>query len=206
MKKNHLTVVTCLLAAAAWSCNDNNTHGRETDSTATVTPMGTDTSATGRASTTPSTTPMNTTPLSKDDSTFVMEAAVGGMLEVEAGKLAQQNADNQRIKDFGAMMVRDHSQASNELKNLVANRGVMLPDSLPADKRKHLESMQKMKGKTFDSHYISMMKDDHSKDISKFEKEGKDGKDMDIKNWASQTLPTLKKHKDSIDAIAKAKM
>jgi putative membrane protein len=51
-----------------------------------------------------------------------------------------------------------------------------------------------------------MMKEDHNKDISKFEKEASGGQDADIKNWASKTLPTLKVHKDSIDAISKAKM
>jgi putative membrane protein len=63
-----------------------------------------------------------------------------------------------------------------------------------------------MTGKSFDTHYISMMKDDHAKAISKFEKEAKNGKDADVKNWATKTLPVLKAHKDSIDAISKAKM
>jgi putative membrane protein len=200
MKKNYLTPAIYLLAATIWSCSDNNTHGSETDSTSTTTTTTMDTS------TNANTTTMNTTPLGKEDSTFVIEAAIGGMMEVEAGNLAQQNANSQRLKDFGAMMVRDHGQANNELKSLVSSRGVMIPDSLPADKRKHLESMRKMTGKSFDSHYISMMKEDHNKDISKFEKEASGGQDADIKNWASKTLPTLKVHKDSIDAISKAKM
>lgn len=205
MKKNSVTLAACLLAASIWSCSDNNLHSSDAaDSTSTTsTTTGMDTSATGMN---PGTTAINTTPLGKEDSMFVMEAAIGGMMEVEAGNLAQQNGNNQRVKDFGAMMVRDHGQANNELKSLVASRGIMLPDSLPADKRKHIESMQKMKGKSFDSHYISMMKDDHAKDIKKFEKEAGSGQDADVKNWASKTLPTLKMHKDSIDAISKAKM
>jgi putative membrane protein len=204
MKRNSLTLATCFLAAIVWSCSDNNTHGSETaDSTTTTTTTGTDTSATGIN---PGATTINTTPLGKEDSMFVIEAATGGMMEVEAGNLAQQNGNSQRVKDFGAMMVRDHGQANNELKNLVAGRGVMIPDSLPADKRRHLESMRKMTGKSFDSHYISMMKDDHNQDIKKFERQASSGRDADIKNWASKTLPTLKMHKDSIDAISKAKM
>ena len=208
--KNSLAFASCFLAAALWSCSDNNTHGSETTSDTTVTSTTTtgtsDTANTLNNSGTANTTTTNTTPLGKADSMFVMEAAMGGMMEVEAGNLAQQNGNSQRVKDFGAMMVRDHGQANNELKSLVSNRGITIPDSLSATHRKHLDQMRKMTGKSFDSHYISMMKEDHRKDISKFEKEANGGKDNDIKSWASKTLPTLKVHRDSVEAISKGKM
>ncbi|MGN6400114.1 MAG: hypothetical protein ACTHMD_06670, partial [Flavisolibacter sp.] len=90
MKKNYLNLATCILAAAVWSCSDNNTHGTETttDSTTTTTTMNTDSSRMNDSSTT-NTTYTNTTPLGKEDSMFVMEAAMGGMMEVQAGNLAQ---------------------------------------------------------------------------------------------------------------------
>jgi putative membrane protein len=208
MKKNYLNLAAWLLAAGLWSCTDNSSRRAETseDTTTSSTTTTTDTSNKMSTANTPTTTPTNTTPLSKEDSMFVMEAAKGGMMEVEAGNLAQQNATNQRVKDFGAMMVRDHSQANNELKSLVSSRGIMIPDSLPSDQRKHLDQMKKMTGKAFDSHYVSMMLSDHKKDVNKFEKESKDAKDADIRNWASKTLPTLKTHLDSIQAISKSKM
>jgi putative membrane protein len=208
MKKKFLAFSTILIAATLWSCSDNTTKSSQTDSTSTTTSttgtgMGTDTTPTNS---TAATTPMNTAPIPKEDSMFVLEAAKGGMMEVEAGNLAQQNASSQRVKDFGAMMVRDHSQANNELKSLVSGRGIMLPDSLPSDMRKHMDAMKKMTGKAFDTHYISMMLNDHKKDVSKFEKESKDAKDADIRNWAGKTLPTLKTHLDSVQAISKGKM
>jgi putative membrane protein len=207
MKKNFLAFSAILIAATLWSCSDNTTKSSTTDSTSTTTTSttgtGTDTMPT---TTTANTTPTNTAPIPKEDSSFVLEAAKGGMMEVEAGNLAQQNAASQRVKDFGAMMVRDHSAANNELKSLVSGRGIMLPDSLPADIRKHMDAMKKMTGKAFDNHYVSMMLSDHKKDVSKFEKESKDAKDADIRNWAGKTLPTLKTHLDSIQAISKGKM
>jgi putative membrane protein len=207
MKKNFLAFSAILIAATLWSCSDNTTKSSTTDSTSTTTTSttgtGTDTMPT---TTTANTTPMNTAPIPKEDSSFVLEAAKGGMMEVEAGNLAQQNAASQRVKDFGAMMVRDHSAANNELKSMVTGRGMMLPDSLPSDMRKHMDQLKKLTGKAFDNHYVSMMLSDHKKDVSKFEKESKDAKDADIRNWAGKTLPTLKTHLDSIQAISKGKM
>jgi putative membrane protein len=149
---------------------------------------------------------VNTTPFSKEDSMFVMKAAAGGMAEVEMGNVAQQKAVNQRVKDFGAMMVKDHSQANDELKSLVSNRGITIPTALPKEEQNHLDAMQKMTGKNFDQHYVNMMVDDHKKDINEFKMAAEKCNDNDLKNWASKTLPTLQKHLDSIQAIKKGKM
>ena len=163
MKNVYLSLAILLGAVLPWSCNSNNTATSDTiDSTDSR--MNTDDSINTLNN---AANEVNTTPLSKDDSTFVMEAAVGGLMEVEAGNIAQQVSTNQRVKDFAAMMVRDHAQANTELKSMVSGR-IMLPDTLPADKRKHMESMSKMSGKAFDRHYVNMMVTDHAKDIDKF--------------------------------------
>src|SRR4028118_2065605 len=47
--------------------------------------------------------------LQENDTKFMMKAASGGMMEVELGQMAQQKAKNQKVKEFGAMMVRDHT-------------------------------------------------------------------------------------------------
>lgn len=193
MKKKLFPFVFCLSALAIWSCNNSGdtTANDDTSSTTATDTMNTNT------------TTVNTTPLSKGDSTFVMEAAIGGLMEVQAGQLAQQNAQNQRVKDFGSMMVTDHSKANDELKSFASSRGIMLPTELPADKQKHIDAMKNMKGAAFDKHYISMMVDDHKKDVGKFEKQSTNGSDAQLKTWAANTLPVLQKHYDSVQAIKK---
>jgi putative membrane protein len=200
MKNVYLSIAILLGAVLPWSCNSNNTATSDTiDSTDSR--MNTDDSVNTLNN---AANQVNTTPMSKDDSTFVMEAAVGGLMEVEAGNLAQQLSTNQRGKDFASMMVRDHSQANTELKSMVTGR-MMLPDSLPSDKRKHMESMRKMSGKAFDRHYVNMMVTDHAKDIDKFTKASTSATDAQLKSWAAGKLPTLQMHKDSVDALKKMK-
>lgn len=42
---------------------------------------------------------------------------------------------------------------------------------------------------------------DHEKDIAAFEKEASSGSDPEIKNWAGQTLPTLRAHLNEAKAL-----
>lgn len=49
---------------------------------------------------------------------------------------------------------------------------------------------------------MRMMVRDHRKDVSEFQKEANSGKDSDIKNFASSTLPTLQDHLKEAQSIA----
>jgi putative membrane protein len=141
-------------------------------------------------------------PVQADASNFAVEAANGGMMEVELGKIAQEKASNPRVKDFGAMMVKDHTEAGNNLKEIATTLNIALPDSVSNDTRKEIDKMKMKKGKEFDKAYVSMMVDDHKKDIAEFRKCADNCSDSTIKSFASNTLPVLMKHLDSIQAIA----
>lgn len=138
------------------------------------------------------------------DQGFLNEAASGGMMEVELGRYAQENAVNTRVKNFGAMMVRDHSKANEELKSLASSKSLTLPSSMD---EKHMNKVNELKGKTgadFDKEYMKEMVDDHEKDVDEFRKQSENAKDADIKAFAAKTLPILQTHQDSAKAIRDA--
>ena len=120
--------------------------------------------------------------LSAKDKRFINEAAKGGMMEVEDGKMAAKNAKNADVKKFGNRMVTDHSKANSELISLASAKGVQLPAAKSAEKWKN------------DKTYMDMMVKDHEKDISEFQAEAKSGNDADLKKFASKTSKVIEKH------------
>jgi putative membrane protein len=140
-----------------------------------------------------------------DASNFAVAAANGGMMEVELGKIAENQASNPRVKAFGDMMIKDHSEANATLKGIAGSLNIALPDSVSDDTRKEIDKMKMKKWKDFDKEYISMMVDDHKKDIAEFRKCADNCSDSTIKAFAYNTLPVLEKHLDSIQAIANKK-
>jgi len=134
------------------------------------------------------------------DEDFIREAASGGMLEVELGRYAQQNAQNPRVKQYGAMMVRDHSKANEELRGIASGKNVTISDIEDSHRRK-MTDLQEKSGQDFDEAYMKEMVDDHEKDVDKFKKVAEDGKDPDLKAFAAKTLPVLLMHLDSAKSI-----
>ena len=139
--------------------------------------------------------------VSSETRQFMEKAATSGMLEVRLGKLAQEKASSQEVKDFGEQMVTDHSQANDKLKSLAQDKGVTLPDSLTSKQQQDVEKLTQLSGEEFDKEYMDMMLKDHKKDIKTFDKASKNVPDPAVQDFASQTLPTLKDHRQKAEEI-----
>ncbi len=128
------------------------------------------------------------------DRRFIEKAALGGMAEVEMGKLAQDKAADPAVKAFGARMVTDHTKANADLQKVATAKGVTVPGTLDRSHKGDVDKLAKKSGADFDKAYMKGMVSDHKTDISDFEKEARSGKDADLKSFATSTLPTLQEH------------
>jgi len=140
--------------------------------------------------------------LSLGDKKFVHDAAQGGMAEVELGKLATEKASSDDVKKFGQRMVDDHSKAGDQLKQVASSEGIQLPQGLSAKDKATKERLSKLSGEQFDKAYMADMVKDHTQDVVGFQHESRSGKDPAVKDFASQTLPTLQDHLKQAKEIA----
>ncbi len=130
----------------------------------------------------------------KPDADFATEAADGGMLEVELGKLAVDKGISPSIKKLGAMMVKDHSKANDELKAAAAAKNIALPAAMSDKCQKKVADLSGKKGADFDKAYADLMVTDHKDDIDAFNKEAEKGMDKDLSAWAKGKVPVLQHH------------
>ena len=179
-----------LFAFASVSCGGGNTQ----DATKEAKDSNTAKIDSGSKDTMAQTTPAIPATVSKDDAAFVVNTANAGMTEVQLGQLAEQKGMAKDVKDFGAMMEKDHTAAGDKLKALAASKNITLPAAISPESQTEMEDLQKKEGKDFDKAYIDKMVDGHKKVISMFENEVKNGSDADIKAFADATLHTLRGH------------
>ena len=132
--------------------------------------------------------------MSSRDHKFIMDAAMGGMMEVELGRWAAQKGTSAEVKQFGQRMVDDHSRANTELMQLASSKGMTLPTALDEKHQKDMTKVTRLSGAEFDRAYSKMMLKDHEHDVSDFEKQSTNGEDAELKAFAAKTLPTLQEH------------
>jgi putative membrane protein len=196
-----------IIAAVGLTCFQacGNQSNNNQDSVDSAKDMNNDKDTSGGMSSDSNSTTMSTTPVDKDDADFAVEAANGSMMEVALAKMANDKATDPRIKSFAAMMITDHTKASENLQRIASAKNITLPATLGDDAKKDSSDLSKKSGADFNKAYMNKMLDDHKKDVKKFEKAVTDCKDSDLKGFASTTLPVIQMHLDSAKAITNKK-
>ncbi|HEY1505115.1 MAG TPA: DUF4142 domain-containing protein [Stellaceae bacterium] len=133
---------------------------------------------------------------------FLTDAAQGDAAEIKMGTLAEKNGGSAEAKDFGKMLVTDHTKAGQQVKATAEQVGVTIAEQPNSEQQKNYDKLAKLKGAAFDKEFAQMMVEDHQNDIAKFQKEA-DAKDGSASDLAQQQLPTLKKHLQMAQSLQK---
>ncbi len=190
MKKTLLSSLLMMGLAVA-GCN-NNKASTSADNPASPAPA--DTSSSGSAASNTTATNNTEGSLSRSDQHFIAEAAKGNKAEVELGQLMAQKSSDSQVKKFAEMMVKDHTQALNQLQQLAQQKNVTLPSDLPDDAKDLESKLNSTSGKDMDKAYMDGMVQDHEKDVQEFQDASKNSTDNDVKHWAGSLVPKLQQH------------
>ncbi|ODS03884.1 hypothetical protein AUC71_07215 [Methyloceanibacter marginalis] len=127
---------------------------------------------------------------------FVNKATISDMFEVQSGKLAADKAKSEDVRDFGEQMVDDHTETTDDLMELIKdeNIDVQPPTELDEKHQANLDKLKNLSGAKFDQTYIPMQVLAHEQAVNLFEDYSKSGDNDALKEWAVDTVPTLKEH------------
>ena len=188
MKK--LIYVFAISALAFQACNGGNKDAKESaDSLNMAKDSSTNAVATGGIA------------VDEADAKFTTQAAVGGMAEVELGKLALEKSSNPQVKEFATMMVKDHGMANTELTAIAKQKNITLPSTVDDEHKKKMDDLSKKTGADFDKAYVDAMVGGHKSTLKLMEDESRDGKDADLKAFATKTAPIVQSHLVMINKI-----
>ena len=132
--------------------------------------------------------------LNATDRQFIAKAAQSDMTEIQTSQLALKRSQNAQVRQFAQEMIQQHTQSSENLKPIAAQKGVALPSSLGTENQALLTKLMKLSGTQFDQAYMDGQAKAHAKTKGVYQNELKQGKDADVKAFANQVLPIVTAH------------
>jgi len=138
----------------------------------------------------------------RNDDHFVKMATSSGLAEVNLGNVAVRLASNPGVRAFAQQMVTDHTLANTELLGILNKKGLAAARTMGAEHQKKEKQLLKLTGAQFDREYMACMVKDHEDAVKLFGDESKNGRDADLKGFATKTLPILRHHLDMAKRLA----
>ncbi|MCK5910963.1 MAG: DUF4142 domain-containing protein [Caulobacter sp.] len=138
-------------------------------------------------------------PMSTD--AFVTNAAISDMYEIEAGKIAQQKGKAQGVKDFGKMMVADHTALSSAMKPLIAAAGKTAPPGLDERRKGMIDNLNAAAPADFDKVYLDQQDAAHNEALTLMQGYAQRGDDAGLRDAASKAVPKIQAHLDHVQQL-----
>lgn len=136
------------------------------------------------------------------DINFTMNAAMSNNAVISSGNLAVSKGSTAGITGFAQEAVNDHSAANNKLRSLAKGLELYAPDSLDATGIALVAQLSVLSGKQFDSAYLQSQVTAYTQAIAMFQDEVSNGINTRLKNFASDQLPKLQAHLETIQKLS----
>jgi putative membrane protein len=144
------------------------------------------------------------TPAAADHaSQFLTDVIQTNNAEIKFGQAAQSQGSTQAVRDFGKMLVDDHTKANGQASEIAKAMNVAVPTSVKPDDMAEYNMVTGMKGADFDKDFAAAMVKGHQKAVDMFQMEADSGDPAQVTDFAKQTLPTLKKHLEMAQSLQK---
>ena len=137
--------------------------------------------------------------VSAADKKFAMTVAQTDLAEIQLGNMALEKGTDPKVKEIAQKLVDDHTKTSNAMKDIATKKGLPVPTETDAKHKALATKLEGESGKQFDKDFLDANSKDHHKVVQLFQKESTDGKDPDIKQFATQFLPAIQEHTTMID-------
>ncbi|NEQ21320.1 MAG: DUF4142 domain-containing protein [Microcoleus sp. SIO2G3] len=133
--------------------------------------------------------------LSALDRQFVIDAAQGGMAEVQLGQLALERSRNPEVKQFARQMVQEHTRANERLMRLATQKGITPPTTPGPKYEAAMNRLMQLSGEAFDQAYMNEAGvNGHLESAAVYQRQAALGQDPDLKAFAATILPRVQGH------------
>jgi putative membrane protein len=135
------------------------------------------------------------------DRQFLQDASTSSSWLIGLGELALRQAAGGDVKTFSRRMIEDQGRISEELKELAVRKGIKLSPDNDIVRQNTGTYLSKEYGAAFDRLYMSLLMDEHRRDVALYAEEAEKGRDDEIKAFARRIVTKLKEYEEAARKI-----
>jgi putative membrane protein len=126
---------------------------------------------------------------------FVTNAAIADMYEIAAGNLAGEKGQNAQVKEYGKMLVADHTRTSGEMKTAAQGvADVTMPTAMDERRQGMVDNLRQAPAGEFDRVFLAQQIAAHEENVLLHETYAENGDNAALKALAAKNLPGLRQH------------
>ncbi len=140
------------------------------------------------------------------ESELLSKMHMANQMDIKAGQLAESKGTTQAIRNFGALLVRDHSYADKRIINLAKQQGVQLMEmpmpKFPDEKQKMdmqkqmMVGLEQAQGADFDRQFVQFNLKAHEMAVNMVSMGSEQLKPSPVKTLTNKMVPILKQYGD----------
>ena len=128
------------------------------------------------------------------------------LAEMQEGEIAKTKATSTKVKKYGQMLIKDHTEADKRVVAEAKRLNITLTDTLPASAQADVNQLQSAAADAFDRTFCDAEASGHAKVISDVESAQTTVSDKGVKKLLGKLLPKLQKHEKEAQKLSTGAM
>jgi putative membrane protein len=137
----------------------------------------------------------------KNNPAFWDYAASSNILQTEIGQLMIEKGEPQTLQLLAEKSVSFHSEALEELKEIVSQyKSIQIPDSLIGADKDLVKEFELLKGEELETRYKAFINSTHKSQLTRYEEALRKADDKKTRDWLIKMIAHLHEKLDQINA------
>lgn len=146
---------------------------------------------------------VSTASLDPGSDEFIHKAATGNAMEISLAKMAMNKSNNEAVKNISKTIADQHTELNIKLKDIAKTMNIPFNEAVNESQQNEIDAITNSSPSLFDKTYLRNMIENHKADIEYYKNGSTNLKDEEVKNYATNALPTLLQHLDALKAVEK---
>jgi putative membrane protein len=147
----------------------------------------------------PLTVPQPVARVAPTDAAFAQKVAAANAAEIQLSRIAYVRAHSPEVRAFARQLLIDHREMAINLDNFALERGHLVVWQIEPEMASQIERLRMLDGPAFDTAYMDLMVEAHSKSVATLETQAASGRET--ASLANASLPTVRHHLEMARAL-----